>query len=216
MNKKLIIIGSILLVVVLVLSFLFGNDLISIFGFKKLFSPKEEKKPVVQKEEFKFEWQEWKDPAGFSFEYPKEVTINDHPEDKVNYANLELTAANQKGKIIIIAKDSVYSNIDEWLKEDSLVKDGNSLETKVASISAKRVSVGNGGEIVGLIDADGVIYTVEKQDEGGRYWQQVYNQILNTFKFTPLEGESEEDFSSWLGGFDTENVDNVEPLEVIQ
>jgi len=215
MNKKLIIIGSFLLVAVLVLSFLFGNDLISIFGPKKPLNPKEEEKPAAQKEEFQFEWQEWKDPAGFSFEYPKEVTINNHPEDKVNYSNLELTSPSRKGKIVIICQDNQYSNLNDWLKKDPLVKEGSGLDTKVASVSAKRVALGE-KEVVGLIDADGVIYTIDKQDEGERYWKLVYNNILDSFKFTPLAGESEQDFSNWLGGFDTESVDNVEPIEVIQ
>ena len=32
----------------------------------------------------------WQDPAGFTFQYPATVTINNHPEDNINYSHLTL------------------------------------------------------------------------------------------------------------------------------
>ncbi|GAJ17194.1 unnamed protein product, partial [marine sediment metagenome] len=96
-----------------------------------------------EKEEFNFKWKLWEDPAGFSFEYPDEIEIDIHAEDESNYSFLTLTAKERKGKLDIICNDSQYADIDEWLKEDSLVKQGSGLETKVASVSGQRVALGN-------------------------------------------------------------------------
>lgn len=68
----------------------------------------------------------------------------------------------------------------------------------------------------GLIDGDAVLYTIDKQSAGETFWNQAYSAIVMSFKLTPLAGESEKDFNNWLGGFDTESVDAVEPVEVIE
>src|SRR5574340_1306294 len=48
----------------------------------------------------------WEDQSGFSFRYPKSITIDKHAEDEVNYAHIELTDKNNPGTIIIWAKDT--------------------------------------------------------------------------------------------------------------
>ena len=165
---------------------------------------------------FKFDWKKWEDEAGFAFEYPEAVSVDVHPEDEINYANLELTKEGKPGKIVILCKDSTYSDIDDWLENDELVKGANALDTQVASISGKKAALANGREITGFIDWDEVIYTIELDSQDEDYWKQVYTHILDTFELIPLEGESQEEFSQWLDGFDTSKADIVEPVEVIE
>ena len=170
-----------------------------------------------KKEEFNFKWKLWEDPAGFSFEYPEEIEIDIHVEDESNYSFLTLSSNDRKGKIDIICNDSQYKDIEEWVKEDSLVKMGSGLETQIASISAQKAALGDGREIAGFIDLDEVIYTIDKTPEDEiDYWQGIYNHILSSFKLIPLKGETEEQFSEWLGGFDTGGMDVVESVEIIE
>ncbi len=185
--------------------------------------PKKETPSLLgEKEErpkFEFSWKLWEDPAGFSFEYPQDLEIDVHPEDETNYSFLTLTAKDKKGKIEIICNDSQYKDVKEWVSEDSLVKQGSNLETKVASIVAQKVALGNGREITALIDWDEVIYIIDKIPEDELdYWSAVYSHILDSFKLTPLEGESEEEFVDWLQGFENAaaGVDVVEQVEVIE
>jgi len=163
-----------------------------------------------------FNWTVWEDPAGFSFDYPKEITIDNHPEDKQNYAWLELTKEGSKGKIILFCKNSQYSSIDQWAKKDKEVSKGNSLDTTIASASAKKVALGEESEIAAFIDPDAVIYTIKIIPENESFWQEIYRRILSSFKLIPLEGESEKSFSNWMEGFNTSGADVVEPVEVIE
>lgn len=213
MDKKIIIaVASGCLVLLLVLGFIF-KDKLSGLG---LFSPQTEKTTEEVKPKFNFEWQLWEDPAGFSFEYPKSFEVNDHPEDENNYANLELTTSEKEGRIIIIVNDTEYADLDQWLEEEELIKDGNALGTEIASMSAKKVVLEEGREVAGFIDWDQVIYTIDVSGPDKEYWQEVYNHILSSFKLIPLEGESEESFYEWLGDFDTSGADIVEAVEVIE
>jgi hypothetical protein len=77
--------------------------------------------------------------------------------------------------------------------------------------------MGDGREISAIVDMDVVLYTLDKRPEGENdYWNQIYSHMIETFKLTPLEGETVEEFSQWLEGFDTEGVDIVAPVEVIE
>jgi len=223
-KKKALIILLILVMLVslLGLGWYFKDKLPWFRAEEKITNPlgvKEEKK-----EKFNFEWALWEDPAGFSFEYPRELEIDIHPEDESNYSFLTLSSKSRKGKIDIICNDTQYKDINEWLTEDSLVKQGNGLETKVASVSAQKVALGKGREIIAFIDWDEVIYVIDKtpfDSAQGKpaevdFWQEIYSRVLSSFKLIPLEGESEEEFSQWLEGFETVGMDVVEAVEVIQ
>lgn len=52
----------------------------------------------------------WTDEAGFSFQYPAGTTIDKHPEDDKNYANLSLTFPDQSVAQIIMS-DKTATNI---------------------------------------------------------------------------------------------------------
>ena len=172
-----------------------------------------------EKPKFEFSWKLWEDPAGFSFEYPEQLEIDIHTDDEVNYSFLTLTSKDKTGKIEIICNDSQYQDVEEWADEDSLVKQGNSLETKVASLVAQKVAVGKGREITALIDWDEVIYIIDKTSaDNPDYWDQIYSHILDSFKLIPIEGESEDEFVDWLQGFEAAaaQADVVEAVEIIE
>jgi hypothetical protein len=169
-----------------------------------------------KKEKIKFNLVEWEDLAGFAFLYPEELEINNFPDEKIYYAHLELTNPEKPGKITILCNDSEYVDIDTWAKEDKLASQGLSLDTEAASMSAKKIALSNGKELIGFIDWDQVIYTIEADSKNDVYWNEVVSEILNSFKLIPLEGETQEEFSNWLEGFDTSAADIIEPVEIIQ
>lgn len=213
MNKKLILaflIGALLLV---------GGGLLYFFKDQLLPNSNQLTSPTGNQEakpKYTFEWQLWEDPAGFAFEYPTEIEMDKHPEDEINYAHLELASAEHPGSITFTVNDTEYPDIETWMSQDELVKDGNGLDTEVASMSAKRVALKDSQEIIAFIDWDQVLYLVDVNLEDREYWQPINNHVLDSFKLIPLEGESEEEFTDWLGGFETTGVDIVEPVEVIE
>ncbi len=163
-----------------------------------------------------YRWKAWEDPAGFSFEYPDQVKIDNHPEDEDNYAYLNLSHPDHQGKITIICNDSEDKDIASWQKNNEKVKEASSLETKIASVSGLKLALGENKEMTAFIDWDEVLYTIsfEAQDQG--YWRPVYKHLLDSFALIPLEGETQSQFQDWLQDFDTAGADIVEPVEVIQ
>ncbi|MFC1711417.1 hypothetical protein ACFLZ1_02395 [Patescibacteria group bacterium] len=209
-NKKLVLAVLLLIILVilgLVVFFVKGKSP------KNLLNPEAGKN--IKKEKFDIKWISWEDPAGFAFEYPFEATVDAHLEDDIYYAFLDIEKPGKEGKITIIVDDSSFVNIDDWLEKDELVKNGSSLDTTIASMSAKKVSLRQGKEITAFIDWDEVIYIIDFQSEDD-YLNQVYQHILSSFALTPLEGETEAEFYDWLEGFDTTAADIVESVEVIE
>jgi len=169
------------------------------------------------------EAEQWEDPAGFSFSYNKLMEVNDNPEDEINYANLQLQMADRSGEITIIVNDTDYADIDEWSESDETVVGGSVLDTKVAGLSAKKISLpGNQKVISGFIDADGVLYLIGLDlGKDSSFWQRNYELILSSFELVPLEGEAEDslrlietDAGSGAEGFDGEVIYEAE--EVIE
>lgn len=130
----------------------------------------------------------WEDPAGFIFEYPEGVKINNHPEDKVNYANLEMTYPGKEGKIFVLAQDTALKRISDWEKTQT-----QSSAVTLGGKEAKKISVNAGITIIGTID-DGILFTIkEVQETDPTFWQKAFDQIISSFKFwqpTPAESST--------------------------
>src|SRR4030067_523186 len=58
----------------------------------------------------------WEDQSQFTFQYPKNLNLNSHPEDSENYAHLELTSQGSAGSIILWTKDTKYQTVDDYVK----------------------------------------------------------------------------------------------------
>lgn len=124
-------------------------------GERSLSIKEDETKPAME------EVSVYKDPLGFSFSYPDTFTINTHPEDQDNYANLELTN-NKSGRIKLIVSDTTYTDIATWKKEDPEVKDANFLDSKIGSLDAKKVySDLQGKKLIIAAIWDGMLFKIE-------------------------------------------------------
>lgn len=58
----------------------------------------------------------WDDPAGFRFSYPENLTLNSHPEDNQNYANLEI------GPVRVLMSDNKYKSLSDWAKPNTAIQ----------------------------------------------------------------------------------------------
>ncbi|HCQ31458.1 TPA: hypothetical protein DIU27_03705 [Candidatus Collierbacteria bacterium] len=109
----------------------------------------------------------WTDEAGFSFQYPEGTGIDNHPEDKKNYANLTLTL-NSKETVQIIMADNTYKNLGDWVGENS------ALDTTLDSCPAKKI-LKDDLETIACIDND-VLVTITGRDIAGivKSWVFIY------------------------------------------
>jgi hypothetical protein len=128
----------------------------------------------------------WDDPAGFSFQYPKELTVNKHEEDNDNYAHVELTTASHQGNIIVWVKDlpTGVTTLDTWVKK--IYPSATSIDTKLGGEPAKKILVSTPVKklTVGTISEE-LLFMVEGTLTDAVYWQNVHDTITNSFAFTP-------------------------------
>ena len=131
----------------------------------------------------------WEDAAGFSFSYPEDISIDPHEEDEENYAHLELTLPGYEGRIVILVQETDYADIEVWQEE--VEAEAQVLDTELGERPAKKVIYSDPQKMVtAVIDVDALVLVEMMPDEKG-YWNEVYNQLLKSFVFIPLEGEEE-------------------------
>jgi hypothetical protein len=124
----------------------------------------------------------WTDQSQFSFQYPKSLTLNPHDEDKTNYAHVELTSATHSGNLIVWTKDTTAASIDDWAKQ---IKVANSLDSTLGGEPAKIILTSEGNEQITLTGIHGgYLYQVEVNPRDSDYWNQVFNTVTSTYKFT--------------------------------
>jgi hypothetical protein len=181
--------------------FLYDQGVLPESWFKGLFFKDETSQPPVDRGEDKLtveepiETERHQNPAGFAFDYNKELKLDDHPEDTVNYANIDLTAPNKKGLINITVNDTKYKDINDWVVNDKLASTGSQLDTQIAGLLAKKVILkDNNGEILaGFIDSDQVLYLITmKPEKEEKFWSKNLDLILDSFTLVPFEGEEED------------------------
>lgn len=116
----------------------------------------------------------YEDSAGFSFGYPKDITVSDTtPDDEKYYTMLTLQKGSQK--LTISAIDSSAKTVP--------TPTGSTLAgaTTLGSISAQQFSSATTLTTIAL--DSGVLYTIDAPKDGG-YLESVYNLIIETFKFS--------------------------------
>ncbi|KKR67933.1 MAG: hypothetical protein UU09_C0018G0004 [Microgenomates group bacterium GW2011_GWA2_40_6] len=97
----------------------------------------------------------WSDPSGFTFEYPEGITINNHPEDTKNYANLTLSSASSEIMQITMT-DNTFKSLDAWVGKSSAI------DTTLGDKAAKKIIINNQTTLA-CIDGD-VLVTITGND----------------------------------------------------
>jgi len=208
-KKKIVIIVGVCIGLISLGGILFLNQ-------QRLFSPKKAEKLIevnvspTPKEELLL----WDDPAGFSFQYPKGLTVDKHDEDTENYAHVELTSANHKGRVIVWVKDTTATTIVQWLKNEKTLKDAVSVDTTLGGNEAKKVMVKDPikKQITATLDEDVlVLIEVEFDDEG--YWQKVNDEIVGNMTFSTTQKNETTGGNSGANEAPLIEADEVESVE---
>ena len=165
-----------------------------------------------------FELTTWNDEAGFSFQYPKDLSVNKHEEDPDNYAHVELTSKDHLGKIIVWVKDLPtgkaglpVTTLDSWVKQ--FYPDATTLDTKLGGEPAKKILSTAPVKMltVGTI-SDNLLFYVEGTLTDSDYWTRVEDTITGNFAFT--DGSSAA--TTTQGNSNASSADAVDEEEVIQ
>ncbi len=128
----------------------------------------------------------WDDPAGFSFQYPKNLSVNNHEEDPDNYAHVELTNKAHPGSIIVWVSDlpKGVTTLNTWVNK--FYPTAASIDSTLGGETAKKILVSSPSAkfIVGTI-SEGLLFYVDGTLMDKAYWQTVEEGIVQTFTFTP-------------------------------
>lgn len=128
---------------------------------------------------------EYTDPAGFSFSYPDNLSLEKNEEaDEGTYADIQLSSKQVSGSLNLKISDSKFASIDEWVK----LNQGTKREVKLGNLNATEIKT-NDRLLLGALD-QGVLFTIELPLLEEDFWMQVYNKILAGFSFAPPSEEN--------------------------
>lgn len=166
-NKKFLLAGALVIVILAAISLFF-------FWPKKEspLSPQVWETTTFKKPEAPAKLLSYKDPLGFSFSYPDSFSLNTHPEDSQNYADVELTAKN--GTVKFLVSDTIYEDINAWQKEE--FKNANFLDTKLGNLEAKKVYTDT--KIILATLWDGMLFQVEATPADNKELVKTMDTIL--------------------------------------
>ena len=130
---------------------------------------------------------EYVDDAGFSFKYPEDVQINekDVANDLTAYASLKISSSQAKGSISINVLDTKLKSVDDWFLENNYT---STKEIKIAEMFGKEANMNN--KITAVALDQSVLFTIEVDSQGQKYWVDIYETILSSFNFVPSQVSS--------------------------
>ena len=151
----------------------------------------------------------WTDEAGFTFQYPKELSVNKHEEDNENYAHVELTSKDHPGRIIVWVKDlpKGVKDVASWIKLEKSFAGGTVIDSTLGGEPAKKVSVGE-TLTIGTI-SENLLFSVEATLTDKEYWSGVFDTVSGSFAFVSEESSAGPQGSAGGG----EDVDEEEIVE---
>lgn len=148
----------------------------------------------------------WTDPAGFTFQYPKELTVDKHDEDTENYAHVELTHKDHPGNLIVWVKDTKAADVNAWVKTEKLFAGATTSEATLGGKPAKTVSIESPKKVISGTIADELLFMVETTPTDTAYWTGVHDSIVKSFAFVPLDQTSANPASSAPSDWTEEEV----------
>lgn len=158
----------------------------------------------------------WTDPAGFTFDYPKDVSVNPHEEDKENYAHVELTHKDHPGRVIVWMKDLPAPDLVTWVKKEKVFIGASVLDTTLGGKPAKKILITDPAKklVVGAIDND-VLVTVEGELTDEAYWSDIHQKVVGSLVFvsTGAKSSTQTTAPSEISGGGGGSVEEEEVLE---
>lgn len=122
--------------------------------------------------------------AGFSFEHPDNLTIEElEVDDKTVYSSLELTAVDEK-KLTLKIANSRFKDLEAWKESFEAVNVVISLrDVYWVDIPGLQVVYGAPKKLLTVAVEDGVLYQLESPTDEGGFWDETHQLILNSFEF---------------------------------
>jgi len=126
----------------------------------------------------------YEDWAGFRFEHPKSLKVEEvETDDETIYSSLELTAVDGK-KLLLRIVDSQFKDFEEWKKEFEADNVAVGLrEIYWVDIPGLQLRYGAPKKLLTVALEDGVIYRLEGPTDEGGFWDEAHQLILNSFEF---------------------------------
>ncbi len=127
----------------------------------------------------------WNDPAGFTFQYPEGLTVNNHEEDNNNYAHVELTSKDHPGNLIVWAKDTNSADVAAWAATEKSFAGAPIMDTTIGNQPAKKVALTNPEKLVAGTIFEELLFMIDTTPTEKQYWVGVHELVVNSFTFTP-------------------------------
>ena len=173
-----------LVLVVLAVVLIAGAGLY-IFTKPKNLAPNISSKPSETKKEAKPSetFIEYTDPAGFSFNYPDNLSIEKNEEmNKETYADLQLFSKDVNGSLSLRITDTKLKTLKDWAKEASA---SSTTEKKLGNMQALEAKYADRITLAAI--DQGVLFTVEVPLLEQGFWMPVYNKVISDFNFSNPE-----------------------------
>jgi len=169
-------------------------------------------KPLVSTTEIsptpKVTMTDYKDPLGFSLSYPSNFSVNTHPEDQENYADVELSAVDKTQNIKLLVSDTKYSDISTWALNDSTVKEGTNIDSKLGNLDAKKVYLAKSNKIIMGAIWDGMLFTTEITPADNEASLKTVASVLSTLTIPETANYTNGVTSTTTGPADTSGSDD--------
>lgn len=152
----------------------------------------------------------YNDPAGFSFSYPGQLTLNKkESKDQNVYSQIELILGKNDGSVKLDVEGSEIISTSEWAKKEKIDEKGIK-QLKLGDL--KGIQYEQDNKIITVAFDQGVsfLFTVDyKQDK--EYWAKILDTITTSFKLAPPPPvESSVGTSSGDEGFVDEGEEVIE------
>lgn len=136
-------------------------------------------------------FKQYKDPSGFTFQYPDNVTVeSEETSDQSIYSSLKLTAKKVQGNISIKVTSAQLKNIDEWFAKNklNLAKDAVK-KLKLAELDARQFEKDN--KLTTLAIDVGTLFIIQVDQQNDKnFWPGVNKKLISSFAFQPPEASS--------------------------
>jgi hypothetical protein len=142
----------------------------------------------------------YEDPLGFSFSYPESSKLDKHPEDTVNYANVEIIAKDRIGKVKIVVSDMKEKDIASFIKKDTDMKLANVLDSKLGTMDAKKAYIDSTKKIVTAMIWDGMLFKMEVMPADNQEAVRLGDKILASMKVLETANYTDSSVASSGGG----------------
>lgn len=131
------------------------------------------------------------DEAGFSFDYPDDVTVSKKEStSSAVYSSLEITSEGVPGSMAFLIEDTKVKFVNELLQNNITTK-----ETTLGNLKATETE--DAVKTVLLAIDQGILFKLEiNPDKNKSYWDSVYKIVLSSFSFVAPKSATSDSLES--------------------